>query len=143
VRALKSLPLPVVLPAHPRVRDALAALGMGSGGMLHLVPPLGYFEMIGAVRDASIVITDSGGVQREAYWLGTPCLTIRSVTEWRETVDLGANVLVAPSRAEEELATAVDHTFAAARKWDRNAYGSGDAAPRIADAIEALERSLG
>jgi UDP-N-acetylglucosamine 2-epimerase len=142
VRALKSLPLPVVLPAHPRVRDALAALGVGSGGMLHLVPPLGYFEMIGAIRDASIVITDSGGVQREAYWLGTPCLTIRSVTEWRETVELGANVLVAPSRAEEDLASAVTRALGSKREWDRTAYGSGDAALRIANAVEALEQSL-
>ena len=93
VGALRALPLPVVLPAHPRVRDALAKLGLGSGGMLHIMSPLGYFEMIGAIRDAAIVITDSGGVQREAYWMGVRCVTIRTETEWHETVALGANTV--------------------------------------------------
>jgi UDP-GlcNAc3NAcA epimerase len=138
VAALRSLPLPVVFPAHPRVRGAMDALGLQSGGMLHVVPPLGYFEMIGAVRDASVVVTDSGGVQREAYWLGVPCVTVRNETEWRETVSLGANVLVAPACASEELALVVAGRLGASRTWDRNIYGAGDAAARITDAIEAM-----
>ena len=142
VGALRALPLPVVLPAHPRVRDALAALGLASGGTLHVVPPLGYFEMIGAIRDASIVITDSGGVQREAYWLGTPCVTVRSETEWRETVTLGANVLVPSARAREELPAVVSGRLGTGGTWDRMAYGGGDAAVRITDSIALLERVL-
>jgi UDP-N-acetylglucosamine 2-epimerase len=141
IAALRALPLPAVLPAHPRVRDALSALGLGSGGMLHLVPPLGYFEMIGAIRDASIVVTDSGGVQREAYWLGTPCVTVRTETEWRETVTLGANVLVAPSRTGADLPAVVSERLGAAVTWDRTAYGAGDAAERITDSIERLWRA--
>lgn len=140
IGALRALPLPVVLPAHPRVRDALAKLGITSGGMLHLMSPLGYFEMIGAIRDAAIVITDSGGVQREAYWLGTRCITIRTETEWHETVALGANTLVAPGRAGEELVPAVRKRLATAAAWDNGAYGAGDAAVRITDAIGAMER---
>ena len=138
MKALRALPLPVVLPAHPRVRDALTRLNLGSGGMLHLVPPLGYLEMIGAIRDAAIVITDSGGVQREAYWLGTPCVTTRTETEWRETVALGANTLVAPEAAEHELATAVATRLATPGTWDTGAYGAGDAAGRITEAIARL-----
>ena len=141
VCALGTLPLPVVLPAHPRVRDALAALGLVSSGMLHIVPPLGYFEMIGAIRDASIVITDSGGIQREAYWLGTPCVTVRAETEWRETVTLGANVLVAPVRAPEKLSAIVTTRLGTGGTWDRTTYGEGDAATRITEAIGSLERS--
>jgi UDP-GlcNAc3NAcA epimerase len=143
VAVMHGLPLPVVLPAHPRVRDALAARGLVSGGNVHFTTPLGYFEMIGAIRDASIVITDSGGVQREAYWLGTPCITVRTVTEWRETVALGANTLVAPARAEKELGPAVERRLASEGTWDRSAYGEGDAAVRITDSIAALERALG
>jgi UDP-N-acetylglucosamine 2-epimerase len=143
VGVLRALPIPVVLPAHPRVRDALAARGLASGGNLHFTAPLGYFEMIGAIRDARIVITDSGGVQREAYWMGTPCITVRTETEWRETVSLGANTLVAPARAGEELGPAVERRLSDGGMWDRGAYGNGDASVRIADAIATLERALG
>jgi UDP-GlcNAc3NAcA epimerase len=142
VAALKSLPLPVVFPAHPRVSAAMAAMGLASGGMLHVVPPLGYFEMIDAVRDASVVVTDSGGVQREAYWLGIPCVTMRTETEWTETVALGANVLVSPERATADLATVVAARIDSARTWDRTTYGAGNAAARIVDEIGILERSL-
>jgi UDP-N-acetylglucosamine 2-epimerase len=142
IGSLRTLPLPVVLPAHPRVRDALAGLGLASGGTLHVVPPLGYFEMIGAIHDASVVITDSGGVQREAYWLGTPCVTVRTETEWRETVSLGANVLVAPQRASAELRDVVRERLEAGRVWDRTAYGAGDAAVRITESIGVLEQAL-
>jgi len=140
IGALRALPLPVVLPAHPRVRDALAKLGIGAGGMLHLVSPLGYFEMIGAIRDAAIVITDSGGVQREAYWLGTRCVTIRTETEWHETVELGANTLVSPASAGDELVAAVRKRLASGAAWDNGAYGAGDAAIRITEAIAAMEQ---
>ncbi len=139
IGALRTLPLPVVLPAHPRVRDALAKLGIASGGMLHIISPLGYFEMIGAIRDAAIVITDSGGVQREAYWLAIPCVTIRTETEWHETVALGANTLVAPARAGVDLLSAVEKRLATAGTWDSGAYGAGDAAVKITDAIAAME----
>lgn len=141
VGALRALPLPVVLPAHPRVRDALAKLGLGSGDALRIMSPLGYFEMIGAIRDAAIVITDSGGVQREAYWMGVRCVTIRTETEWHETVALGANTLVAPARAGEELVPAVKKRLAGGGTWDTGAYGAGDAAVRITDAIGAMEGS--
>lgn len=143
ISALRALSLPVVFPAHPRVRAAMAALGLTSDGTLHVISPLGYLEMIGALRDASIVITDSGGVQREAYWLGKPCITLRSETEWRETVTLGANVLVAPARAAKELPAAILAGLAATGgAWDRTAYGAGDAAIRITDAIESFRRQL-
>jgi len=136
VASLRSLPIPVVFPVHPRVSAAMSALGLTSGGMLHVMPPLGYFEMIGAIRDASVVVTDSGGVQREAYWLGIPCVTMRTETEWHETVALGANVLVPPARATAELAKVVESRLEAERTWDHTAYGSGDAAAKIADSLE-------
>ncbi len=146
VRALGGLDLPVVLAAHPRTKVVLERQGM-IGHLppsVHLRPPLGYLQSLGCVRDAAAVVTDSGGVQREAYWLGTPCVTVRKETEWEETVRLGANVLVAPARAAEDLAPAVRRQAGragAARSWDRDAYGTGEAAKRIREAVERWRAS--
>jgi UDP-N-acetylglucosamine 2-epimerase len=141
--ALNTLDVSVVLAAHPRLRGALRQHGLQRmcGESLRLVPPLGYFEALACVRDARAVVTDSGGIQREAYWLGTPCITTRVETEWKETVDVGANVLVTPSSAVALLPPAVQrwtHGGASAGEWNRDAYGTGDAATRICAAIAAV-----
>ncbi len=140
VRALDALDLPVVLAAHPRIRALLDRCTLGTDGALHVIPPLGYLEMLGANRDASVLITDSGGLQREAYWLGTPCITLRRETEWGETVTLGANLLLDPDRAAEQLAAVVsDHLRGQSHSaWDRSAYGDGSAASRVVSAVREL-----
>jgi UDP-GlcNAc3NAcA epimerase len=136
LHALGSTGLPVLFAVHPRTR---AALGVDSFDRLpstiHARPPLGYLDTIACVRDASVVITDSGGVQREAYWLGTPCLTVRDETEWTELIDAGANHLVPPSEAAGVLSQCVEAALADSRTWNRDAIGTGDAAVRIAAAI--------
>jgi UDP-N-acetylglucosamine 2-epimerase len=139
VGALGSLGAPVILAAHPRTRIALErhALLDRLPRSVHLLPPFGYLETLACIRDATAVVTDSGGVQREAYWLGTPCVTVRDETEWEETVRLGANVLVSPLRAAEELAAAVQtHVGCRSDGWQRDAYGAGNAARLVRDAIE-------
>ena len=124
---------------HPRTRAALERYDLlGSiPATISVCPPLGYLQAIAAIRDAAIVVTDSGGLQREAYWLGTPCVTLREVTEWTETVECGANALMPPAHAAERLAGAV--MAQALRKpthaWSREAYGCGDAAQRVGEAI--------
>jgi UDP-GlcNAc3NAcA epimerase len=85
--------VPVVCPLHPRTRAAVERLALGLPGALHLLPPLAYRQMLAAERDATLVLTDSGGVQKEAFWLGVPCVTLRDETEWKETVESGRNVL--------------------------------------------------
>jgi len=135
VSALGALGLPVVLAAHPRTRGALDRLAVAARGALHVIPALGYLETVAAIRTAAVVVTDSGGVQREAYWLGVPCVTMRTATEWTETVACGANRLVAPLDAASALAAAVAAQASAARHWARDAYGDGDAAARVARAI--------
>jgi UDP-N-acetylglucosamine 2-epimerase len=97
-RLLESVRRPLVLPLHPRTREALRRERLLSrwDRMKHLIllDPLGYLETLKLISQALAVLTDSGGVQREAAWLGTPCLTLRTVTEWVDTVDAGANHLV-------------------------------------------------
>src|SRR4051812_49303337 len=78
----------VVFPVHPRTRRALAGTAASN---VRLVEPVGYLDMLQLQASARLVLTDSGGVQKEAYWLGTPCLTLRDETEWTETVAAGWN----------------------------------------------------
>jgi UDP-GlcNAc3NAcA epimerase len=135
--ALGTIGLPVIFAVHPRTRAALGGDDWFARlpAAVHPRPPIGYLDTLACVRDASVVITDSGGVQREAYWLGTPCLTVREETEWTELVDAGANRLVPPDDAAAVLSRRAADALAAPRDWNRDAIGSGDAAIRIADAI--------
>ncbi len=136
--AFRHLPLPVVFAAHPRTRTALAAHGLTPPPGMYVIPPLGYFETLAAVRGAAVVVTDSGGLQREAYWLGTPCVTLRTETEWVETVALGANQLVGPDVLERLPTTVARAIPARSRGWDRSAYGTGEAADRVAAALQSF-----
>lgn len=140
VRALGTLGRRVVLPLHPRTRGALEALGLLTtlAPSIEVHAPLGYLETVSAIREADCVVTDSGGVQREAYWLGTPCVTLRTETEWGETLTCGANRLVAPAEVVSRLGNAVHEAAVSSRHWARDAYGAGDAAARIADAVGSL-----
>ena len=96
VDVLLAVPGPVVLPLHPRTRARLEAAGLLERltGGVRLVPPLGYLDFTALLLHSRGVLTDSGGVQKEAYLAGVPCVTLRSTTEWTETVDAGWNVLV-------------------------------------------------
>jgi UDP-N-acetylglucosamine 2-epimerase len=133
------LGMPVLFALHPRTRLALERYNLLGDvpASVSILPPLGYLEAIATVRDATVVITDSGGLQREAYWLGTPCVTLRSETEWVETAECGANRLVAPLDAREELTGAVQEQCRKKQEhpWTADAYGDGHAAERIRDAI--------
>jgi UDP-GlcNAc3NAcA epimerase len=98
VELLCRMPLPVLFAVHPRTRtrlDAAQLLGrLESCGRVVIAPPLGYVELAALLSNARAVITDSGGLQKEAYLAGVPCITLRSTTEWTETVEFGWNVLV-------------------------------------------------
>ena len=140
LRALGELPIPTVLPMHPRTKAALKSDSLGGEfGALRVVGPVGYLESVALIRGAAGVLTDSGGVQREAYWLGVPCVTLRRETEWGETVLLGANRLLEPGRVPLELPGVVHSLLEGVPGvWNRDAYGNGDAADRVADAVTAL-----
>jgi UDP-N-acetylglucosamine 2-epimerase len=143
LNALAALDHTVILALHPRTRAVLDAHVPRArfGDRLNILPPVGYLESLALTRGAAAVVTDSGGLQREAYWLGVPCVTLRRETEWLETVELGANVTVDPARANGELGSAVRRQlerWAQGGSWDRGMYGHGDAAARVADSVETL-----
>ncbi len=136
MEALGACALPSLFAAHPRTAVALERLGVAANGKVRVTAPIGYLESVALAQRAAVVVTDSGGLQREAYWLGVPCVTVRDETEWLETVERGANRLVRP----EEARSLPDVIAAAAQRrananWDRTAYGDGHAAERIAQAI--------
>ncbi len=131
VAALSSLAADVVLPLHPRTRAALEREGLAFGGRVRIIPPVGYLEFTALLRGARLVLTDSGGAQKEAYFHHVPCVTLRERTEWVETVEAEANRLVGddPSR----IAAAVAQPPRPAT-WPP-LYGDGHAAERIADVL--------
>jgi UDP-GlcNAc3NAcA epimerase len=99
---------PVVMPLHPRTRAALERYGLQDRARAgaRLIEPLGFFDMLAAEKNARAVVTDSGGVQKEAYLFGVPCLVVRKETEWTELVDAGAVRLVEPAAIADALMTA-------------------------------------
>jgi UDP-N-acetylglucosamine 2-epimerase len=133
VEAFGRLDLPVVLPLHPRTRIAMARWGIEAGANLRLCDPVGYLEMVALERSARSVISDSGGVRREAYFLGIPCVTLREDSEWPETLAEGWDVLAGDD---------VDRIVAAAQRprpagEPEPLFGDGNAAGKI---VEILER---
>src|SRR4051812_27043571 len=131
VSAVNDSGRPFVFPVHPRTRRVLAEQGIALAATVTAIEPLGYLEMLALVAGADAVVTDSGGLQKEAYWLHVPCVTLRPNTEWVDTVHAGANVLTEP----EGLADAI-----AAARFPGDApelYGDGHAAERVASALYA------
>jgi UDP-GlcNAc3NAcA epimerase len=92
--ALNAIPETIVFPIHPRTRKAIAAAKLAVGLNVRLIEPVGYCDMVALSGAARLILTDSGGLQKEAYWLGVPCVTLRDETEWVETVQSGWNTLV-------------------------------------------------
>jgi UDP-N-acetylglucosamine 2-epimerase len=118
-----------VFPVHPRTRHALDEHDISLPANVQAIEPLGYLEMLALVAAAEAVVTDSGGLQKEAYWLHVPCVTVRPSTEWVDTVTAGANTLVGPAGLAGALETA---------RYPADApqlYGDGHAAERVAAAL--------
>jgi UDP-N-acetylglucosamine 2-epimerase (non-hydrolysing)/UDP-GlcNAc3NAcA epimerase len=139
VELLVAVPIPVMLALHPRTRARLTDAGLlerlRSGGRVRLVPPLGYLELTALLCHARALLTDSGGLQKEAYLAGVPCITMRTRTEWTETVEHGWNVLV-----DLDLKAAVAALERTPPDEHPPLYGDGDAGER---AVAALTLHLG
>lgn len=128
IEAFGRLEEPVVFPAHPRTKAAIEAARLELASQIRLLPPLGYLDFAALASRARVILTDSGGLQKEAYWYGVPCVTLRPSTEWVDTIEVGANTLVGddPDRI-------VEAAGAARMPEDRpQLYGDGQASERIA-----------
>jgi UDP-N-acetylglucosamine 2-epimerase (non-hydrolysing)/UDP-GlcNAc3NAcA epimerase len=137
VEGLNSLTEPIAFPVHPRSASALETHELVLGEHVLILPPLGYLDFVALASQARVIVTDSGGLQKEAYWYGVPCVTLRPSTEWVDTVELGANRLV-----DDDPAALRSAVVGAAMPAERpQLYGDGHAAGRIADALCTLLRS--
>jgi UDP-N-acetylglucosamine 2-epimerase len=130
VEGIERIDEPVVFPAHPRTR---AALGQAPGLSVRVIEALGYLDFSALASQARVIVTDSGGLQKEAYWYGVPCVTARPSTEWVDTVEAGANVLV-----DDDPDRLVEAVRAARMPSEQpQLYGDGHAAGRIAACLYA------
>ena len=122
----------MVFSVHPRTRARLKDFGVSTGHNLRLVDPIPYLETLALVSQSRMVVTDSGGLQKEAYWLGKPTLIARDVTEWKEIVDAGAAFLVGtdPSKIERAFKRAGRVPTSAFRRSGR-IFGNGGASARV------------
>jgi len=138
VKALSQVGEMVVFPVHPRTRGALQKLDVQFGDNVRLIEPVGYFDMMVLEENARIIATDSGGVQREAYFMSKPCITLRDETEWTETVEVGWNRLVGVD---------VDKIVSEWKSFRPPAeqppiFGDGKAGEKIADILGNLNLSI-
>jgi UDP-N-acetylglucosamine 2-epimerase len=132
---------PIIFPVHPRTAAAMVAAEIKLPDGFEVIEPAGYLEMVALEQAARAVITDSGGVQKEAYLSGVPCITLRGETEWVETVDSGWNRLVEP-RADVIRAALDDHEFRGRRRSRPPIFGDGHAAERVVAALEQMQTRM-
>ncbi|HHH84535.1 MAG TPA: UDP-N-acetylglucosamine 2-epimerase (non-hydrolyzing), partial [Firmicutes bacterium] len=141
IRELGHLPLPLLLPLHPRTAQVIQREKIKLPGNLRVIEPQGYLDMISLERTARCIITDSGGIQKEAYLLKVPCVTVRAETEWPETLVHGWNRLAVVEGALH-VCEKVDEALALERErahWPA-CYGDGHAAEKIRERIESWEK---
>ncbi len=145
LKALASAPKPVVFPVHPRTKKYLKKWGLFSiikKSQIKVIPPLSYLDFLALEKGAEKILTDSGGVQKEAYFLAIPCLTLRENTEWTETIKAGWNMLVG---ADEEKITEALLNFNPQVKTlepARKLFGRGNAAKKIAAILYKFLKEL-
>lgn len=115
LNAFNDLNEQIVFPVHPRTRKTIAASNFSLQPHVRLIDPVGYMEMVALTNSSRLVLTDSGGLQKEAFWLGVPCITLRDETEWVETVASGWNVLAGSDRKKIVRAVTAGATPAMAK----------------------------
>ena len=126
----------VLVPLHPRTRSALTRAGLvpPDHSRLRFIEPVGYHDMLALERRAQVIATDSGGVQKEAYWAGIPCVTVRNETEWTELIELRWNRL-APADSAKAVAAAILSAIGTRGRKGVQPYGRGDASLKIAEIL--------
>ena len=131
--AIRMLKMRVVMPIHPRTRKKLAEANFNFPSNLELIEPVGYLDMVQLEQHASVIVTDSGGVQKEAFFYKTPCLTLRDQTEWVELIDLGWNKLISLNDSEY-IADSINGAIGSVGV-DAQPYGEGNASGKIVEIL--------
>jgi UDP-N-acetylglucosamine 2-epimerase len=141
LRALAETNETVVFPVHPRTRQKIAELddAVASASNVMMIEPVGYLDMLVLEQHARIILTDSGGMQKEAYFFGVPCVTLRPETEWVETVEAGWNILAGAER-ERILSAVKEHAWPGEQQQPQ-LFGDGRAAEKIVEHL-AAEHSM-
>jgi UDP-GlcNAc3NAcA epimerase len=137
-RGLNQLEKPVIFPVHPRTRLCLERYGITWKKHVHLIDPLGYIDMVTMEANASHILTDSGGIQKEAFLLRVPCITLREETEWVETVEAGWNTLVGVR--SHDILNAIQQPIPELPQ--HNPFGEGDAARLIAQSWGTQKKGM-
>lgn len=123
---------PIVIPIHPRTRSIINKMQLNTGN-LNLIEPVGYLEMLWLLKHSGLVVTDSGGVQKEAFFMGKACITMRDQTEWVELVETGANELVGANK--DKILEAVKRNYGRRVEDKDQLYGGGAAARKIVSTL--------
>jgi UDP-N-acetylglucosamine 2-epimerase len=140
--ALLEIDRPVIFPVHPRTRAALAGAGLELPPNVRAIDPVGYLAMVALESRAAVIATDSGGVQKEAYLAGVPCITLRTETEWVETVAAGWNRVVG-AQPDALRAALEDASFVDRARARPELFGDRGTSQRIVAALAALDRRHG
>ena len=131
ISAFEKINKPTILPVHPRVKDKIKKITLPK--TLNVISPLSYFEMITVLKNCNKVFTDSGGLQKEAYWANKDCITIRNETEWIETLENNFNIL-----AGNDPDKIIDAYYKKNNAERTNLYGDGKASEKIAETIKKI-----
>jgi UDP-N-acetylglucosamine 2-epimerase len=145
IEALLSLDTNVIFPVHPRTQKKLTEFGfidkIEESNKIKLVEPLGYLEFLFLLSNCRLIITDSGGIQKEAFLLKIPCITLRDNTEWVETLSSGANVIVGADT--KKIIDGINRMLTAKIEFDSNPFGDRHASKRIVDIITDKKERAG
>ncbi len=134
LEALSKSSLPIVFPLHPRTSKCIDKFHLSIPPSIKVIEPVGYLDMVMLEKNASLIITDSGGVQKEAFFHQIPCFTCRTETEWIELIETGANQLIEPEELANILATYQTQPDKQ-MPWHSNLYGDGNSAGKIIDIL--------
>jgi len=131
---IATIDCPVVLPLHPRTVKYVQRHGLKFSDDVRVIQPVSYLEMVVLESHARLILTDSGGVQKEAYWFSVPCITLRDETEWVETVESGWNILTGADK--HRIIDGVKHSYRSRHVSPESVYGNGSAANHICEILQ-------
>lgn len=134
IEALNESKAKIVLPMHPRTKKYIESYGLNMGENISVIDPIGYLDMINLEMHAKKIVTDSGGVQKEAFFMKKPCITMRDQTEWVETVENGWNVIVGTDK--NKIIDSIKNFHS--QKEQKNIFGDGHAAEKIVSILSII-----